>query len=236
MSDSDGDGVAGDIRTVVGQLPAQGLHQNNSMVMGSDGLLYFTMGSSTNNGPEPNPLNGTILRVSPAGGTPEIFASGFRNPFDLGFDSSGELFATDNGCDPPVCIDAPEEFNHVVMGGRYGFPDFVGAPPEGSDTIGPVATFTSHASANGMVIYQGEMFPEWRGDAFVALFGSYLEGFGDVGHRLLRVDLSGSGDAVAASVQPFGIGFARPLDVAVAPDGALFVADFEAGRVYRIFR
>jgi putative membrane-bound dehydrogenase-like protein len=236
LMDVDRNGVSDQSRTLVTNLPAYGLHHNNSVILGPDGYLYFTLGSTTNNGPEPDPLNGTVLRVLPAGGDFEIFASGFRNPFDLAFDTEGNLFATDNGCDPPVCVDAPEEFNHVVQGGNYGFPDFAGAPPEGSDTVGPIATFAPHTSANGMIIYQGEMFPEWQGHAFVALFGSYLEGFRDVGHRVLRVEMASTEQGFTATVHPFANGFARPLDIAVAPDGSIFIADFEGGSIYRLFR
>lgn len=234
--DEDGDGIADQNRTLVAELPAYGLHHNNSIISGPDGYLYFTLGSTTNNGPEPDPLNGTVLRVLPEGGDFEIFASGFRNPFDLAFDANGNLFATDNGCDPPVCIDAPEEFNTVIQGGNYGFPDVAGTPPDGSDTIGPIATFAPHTSANGMIVYQGAMFPEWQGHAFVALFGSYLEGFRDVGHRVLRVEIERENDGFAATVHPFADGFARPLDIAVAPDGSLFIADFEGGSIYRLYR
>lgn len=236
LSDNDGDGVADSRRTLVDELPAYGLHHNDSVILAPDGYLYFTLGSTTNNGPEPDPLNGTVLRILPEGGPLEIFASGFRNPFDLAFDSAGNLFATDNGCDPPVCVDAPEELNYVVEGGDYGFPEYAGTPPDGSGTIGPIATFTPHAAANGMIIYQGDMFPEWRGQAFVALFGSYLDGFRDVGHRVLRVELSQNEDGFVGTVYPFADGFARPLDIAVAPDGAIFVADFEGGAIYRLSR
>jgi putative membrane-bound dehydrogenase-like protein len=236
LADSDGDGVSDQVRTLVSDLPAYGLHHNNSVILGPDGFLYFTLGSTTNNGPEPDPLNGTVLRVLPSGGPVEIFASGFRNPFDLAFDKDGNLFATDNGCDPPVCVDAPEELNYIIKGGDYGFPEYAGTPPDGSGTVAPIATFAPHTSANGMIIYQGEMFPEWQGQAFVALFGSYLEGFRDVGHRVLRVELTADGDGFVGTVHPFADGFARPLDIAVAPDGAIFIADFEGGTIYRLSR
>ncbi len=234
--DSDGDGQADERTVILDNLPAYGLHHNNSLRFGPDGLLYLTLGSSTNNGPEPDPLNATILRAQPDGSGLERFASGLRNPFDFDFDASGHLFATDNGCDPSVCQDAPEELNHIVAGADYGFPRFVGEPPPGSGTQGPIATFPPHASANGMLVYQGDMFPEWRGDLFVALFGSYLAGFEDVGHRVLRVTLTPAGDTFEGEVHPFAEGFARPLDLVVAPDGALLVADFEAGSIYRLHR
>jgi glucose/arabinose dehydrogenase len=237
MRDSNGDGVADEIRPIIEDLPVEGhLHHNSSLAFGPDGLLYLTLGSATNNGPEANPFNATILRSQRDGSGLEVYASGMRNPFDLAWDAAGNLFATDNGCDPPACIDAPEELNHVIQGADYGFPDYVGAPPADSGTQGPIATFGPHTSANGLIVYDGAMFPEWQGHLFVALFGSYLEGFTDVGHRVLRVELRPDGESFQATVHPFAEGFDRPLDLVVAPDGSILVADFEGGRVYRLYR
>ncbi len=49
---------------------------------------------------------------------PYLFADGFRNPFDLGWNAQGQLFATENGPD----LDFPEELNWIQEGQRYGFP------------------------------------------------------------------------------------------------------------------
>lgn len=236
MRDNDGDGQADETVTLVSDLPAYGLHHNNGLIFGPDGLLYLTLGSSTNNGPEENLLNGTILRFQPDGSGQEIFASGMRNPYDMAFDAAGHLFAPDNGCDPPECIDAPEELNHIVQGGQYGYPEYVGIPPQGSDTRAPILTFPTHTSPDGMLFYDGNMFPEWKGDLFMAFFGSYLPGFTEVGRRVGRIELTPTGDTFQAIEYPFIGGLNRPLDLAVAPDGAIFVADFGEGRIYRFYR
>jgi len=237
MRDNDGDGFAEQVVTIIDNLPAYGLHHNNGLTFGPDGLLYLTLGSATNNGgPEEEEQNGTILRMQPDGSEVEIFASGLRNPYDLVFDAAGNLFAGDNGCDPPVCEEAPEELNHIIMGGDYGYPDFVGYPPAESGTLAPVLTFPTHTSANGLIIYHGDMFPEWRDDILIAWFGSYLPGFTEVGRRIVRVELEPAGDTFQGSYHPFIEGLERPLDLTVAPDGSIFVADFAAGRIYRLYR
>ncbi len=237
LRDNDGDGIAEEGSTIIENLPAYGLHHNNGLTFGPDGLLYLTLGSATNNGgPEEEERNGTILRMQPDGSGLEIFASGMRNPYDLVFDGAGNLFAGDNGCDPPVCEDAPEELNHIIMGANYGYPNFVGYPPADSGTLGPVLTFPTHTSANGLIIYQADMFPEWRDDILIAWFGSYLPGFTEVGRRIVRVELQAVGDTFQGSYHPFIEGLERPLDLTVAADGSIFVTDFGAGRIYRLYR
>lgn len=231
MQDTDENGQADALERLIWELPAYGLHHNGGITFGPDGLLYFALGSSTNNGPEENPLNATILRAHPDGSNLQIFASGLRNVYDLTFDAHGTLFATDNGCDPPECEDAPEELNQIVEGATYGYPDYVGSPPAESGTLGPLLTFPTHTSANGLLVYEGSMFPEWQGDIMIALFGSYLPGFTEVGRQLVRVALTPQ-----ASYVPFVRGLNRPLDLTVAPDGSIFVADFGAGRIYRLYR
>ena len=96
--------------------------------------LYFGSGSRTDHGEFEGalrevPLSATIFRLPTSGQDivlqndeaalePYVFAKGFRNPFDLGVNAEGELFATDNGPD----MDLPEEINWVREGMHYGFP------------------------------------------------------------------------------------------------------------------
>ena len=91
LRDSDGDGVADEQQTILDDLPAFGLHQNNALLLAPDGRLLLAMGSTTNHGPELDPRNGTILSVEPDGSDLQILASGFRNPFDMAFDANGKL-------------------------------------------------------------------------------------------------------------------------------------------------
>jgi len=242
--DTDGDGLAEEVRVVVDGLPSADLHQNNSLAQGPDGMVYLGMGTRTNaDAAAEDDQSGTILRFAAGGGKVEVFARGLRNPFDLAFDAEGRLFATDNGVDPPVRPDAPEELDLVVAGGFYGHPLVFGTePPDAAaaalDPIAPIATFPPHASANGLLVYSGAMFPELAGQLVVAEFGSYLDGYEDAGRRIvaavLRREASGGFRAV---VTPLVEAFpGRPLDLLQAPDGAIYVADFDSGVVWRLSR
>ncbi len=77
MRDVDGDLVADERRTLIGDLPAAyPVHANNGMAIGPDGMLYFGVGSTCNACVETNPLAASILRCHPNGTGCAPFARG----------------------------------------------------------------------------------------------------------------------------------------------------------------
>ena len=97
--------------------------------------------------------------------------------------------------------------------------------------------------------YNARQFPSaWRGGAFVALHGALGPALPDgrAGYTVVFVPFDRYGHIGAMSV--FADGFAgpsqasknaatakyRPVGLAVAPDGALYVADSNVGRIWRI--
>lgn len=243
--DADGDGRAEAQRLIVTGLPADGLHQNNSLALGPGGRIYLGLGTAGNaDEAVEDPLAGSILRLEASGSpAPQVHAWGLRNPFDLAFGPDGRLWATDNGVDPPVRQDAPDELNLIVEGGFYGHPEAFGdeaagavAGDPGRPALPPAALFPAHASADGLLAYRGRRFGKLRGLLLAAEFGSYLYSAQQSGRRLVllappppgRPDLPVS---VAALVDPFP---GRPLDLVEGPDGRIQVADFEGGKVWTI--
>jgi glucose/arabinose dehydrogenase len=71
----------------------------------------------------------------------------------------------------------------------------------------------------------------WNGDLYVAEWGQYLSH--RFGRRVVRVRLTGP---MRSRVSVFAGGFDHPLALAVDPGGALLVADWGRGVVYRISR
>ena len=235
LADTDGDGAADQREVLVEGLPAA-RHQTDGVAFGPDGRLYIGQGSTSDRG-ETGLVDreATILVMERDGSDLRVFASGTRNPYDLAFYPGTDLlFATDNGQDVPAS-GVPDELNLIVEGGDYGWHRCwgIGRGPDCAGTLPPVAELPDRAAAGGIVFYTGALFPQWQQHAFVTLYGSN-SGDPNIGRSVVRLELTETDGAWTAAVHPFAQGLDRPLDVTQGPDGALYVADFGAGIIYRL--
>jgi glucose/arabinose dehydrogenase len=215
---------------------------------GPDGQLYVPVGAPCNICEIKDPY-ATINRMRVDGNSRQIFARGIRNT--VGFDwqpGTGVLWFTDNGRDWLGDDLPPDELNRAPQAGlHFGYPFCHGGdladPKYGaghpcSQYTPPAIKLGPHVAALGMRFYTGAMFPaEYRNQIFIAEHGSWNRS-NPIGYRVSLVKVEGDR---AVSYQPFAEGWlgggrnwGRPVDVEVAPDGALFVSDDKAGAIYRI--
>ena len=212
-------------------------HQNDNLEFGPDDWLYMGLGSTCDACEDPDPRSASILRFNVETGKSEIYATGLRNPYDIAFHpETGDLFATDNGRDD-LGLDAPfEELNHVVQSGDYGYPDCWNEQdsPGCENTIPAVAFFEAHSSANGVDIYGGESFPsEYRGNAFVSIFGVGLE---RLQTGIQRVALTPVGNTYNGETNWF-VRFSEGeslLPLRFGSDDAMYVGEYFGDAIYRI--
>lgn len=248
--DAEAGSVSGAFERVVTGLPGGGNHWTRTLRFGPDGWMYVSVGSSCNVCIEEDPRRAALLRFRPDGSAGEVFATGLRNA--VGFDwhpDTGELFATDNGRDLLGDDYPPCELNRVVKGGFYGWPFANGSREPDPDvgagheqevatSIPPVHAFRAHNAPLGIAFLQADLAPGLpRGSAIVALHGSWNRTRKD-GYEVVSVQLGADG---ATEERRFVWGFleddaviGRPVDVAVGPDGAVYVSDDYAGAVYRV--
>lgn len=178
-----------------------------------------------------------------------------RNPSGLAIHpDTGALWALVQERDGLGDLIVPDFFTEVVDGGFYGFPySYIGSNPQPgfadrdpelvANAIVPDLLFNAHSAAMDAVFYDGDQFPvEYRGDAFVALKGSWNSSE-PTGYKVVCARFE-NGRPTGEYIN-FMTGFwqggtetaevwGRPVDVEVGPDGALYVVDEPGGTVWRV--
>jgi putative heme-binding domain-containing protein len=172
--------------------------RNNSNVSGSDSE-QITMNS------------GNTYRFRPDGSHIEYYTHGQVNPFGMAFDPLGNVYTAD-------CHSRPI---YMLLRGAY-YPSF-GKPHDGLG-YGPEMIKHSHGSTGicGLVFYDAPQFPDaYRNTVFI---GNPVTG------RINHDQLKATGSSYEAVEQPDFLScedlWFRPVDIKLAPDGSLYVADF----------
>jgi glucose/arabinose dehydrogenase len=250
ITDSDGDGRLDTVTPIIEGLVSLQYwgHSNNGIAFGPDGKLYVGIGSTTDHGPIQFDGEALIMRMNPDGSDAEVFATGFRNPYDLAFSPEGNLFTADNNpdrFDSTLRYLPSEELNHVQQGLFYGFPEVFGEPYPGHDSTAPITNFFPSVASSGLVYYSGDQFPaEYRNAVYIAQWGS-------IAHPVQARDIRNGYQVVYVPLQPTADGtftgdwevFAtfhqeegeyRPVDLTVGPDGMLYILEYNEASVYRV--
>jgi glucose/arabinose dehydrogenase len=198
-----------------------------------------------------------VLVFAPDGSGGRRFATGLRNCAALAIQPrNGNLWCATNESDG-LGDDLPPDYATRVGEGRfYGWPWYYigdhedprhkGARPDLADKVTvPDVLLQPHSAPLGMIFYDAPEsaaagFPEaYRGDAFVALHGSWNRGK-RTGYKIVRLLLK---DGVPSGVyEDFLTGFViddntvwgRPVGIAVAHDGALLFSEDGNGTIWRI--
>jgi glucose/arabinose dehydrogenase len=176
--------------------------------------------------------DGSVPRDNPfvgrAGALPEIWSLGHRNVQGIAI-AGDKVWTVEHG------TRGGDEVNLDRAGLNYGWPDAAygveyrgGAINAGvtarEGTEQPVYYWDPVIAPGGMVVYDGAMFPGWRGNLLVAglkekhIARLVLEGDRVVGEERLLTDLG-----------------ERVRDVAVGPDGAVWaITDEQNGKLVRL--
>ena len=275
LEDTDGDDQA-DKKTVLLTSDADFQHDHSlhSFVFGPDGRFYANFG---NTGHRLKNTDGRTIvdragNEIAEGGKPyhggmvyrcdhnfenfEVLGHNFRNNYEVAVDSFGGVWQSDNDDDGNMGV----RMNYILQGGNFGYLDELTGERWSKPRIGqhsergmrhwhqndpgtvPNVIVTGNGAPTGVAVYEGDLLPETFRNQVL---------FCDAGPHVvwgLPVRPNGAGyaaeqvDLIRSSDNNF-----RPVDVAVAPDGSLFVSDWfdpvvggfeqrdiERGRIYWI--
>ncbi|MFW2831347.1 PQQ-dependent sugar dehydrogenase [Sphingomonas sp. ID0503] len=211
-------------------------HYSGRIAFSPDGqYLFFTNGERQKFDPAQDPKStlGKVLRLTldgkPAPGNPlatkgfhpAVWSYGHRNLLGIAFDAQGNLWEQEMG------PKGGDEVNLILPGRNYGWPEASnGTHYDGRDIPdhrsgdgyeAPKVSWNPVISPGGLMIYSGELFPQWKGDAFIGGLSS---------KALVRVDLNGT-DAAKGDQWDMG---ERIRDVEEGPDGAIWLIEDGNGK------
>jgi len=204
--------------------------------------LFLTVGDRMRpaSAQDPDQARGKLLRLDLDGSAPpdnplagkggvqaQTWTTGHRNPYGLAFAPDGRLWLHEMG------PRGGDELNLIEPGRNYGWPvvsngdEYSGADIPDHDTrpefAAPAVYWTPVIAPAGLAFYEGTMFPQWQGSALIG---------GLSAHALVRVAFGPDGRPDEADRWDMG---ARVRDVAVAPDGAVWIIeDSNPGRLLRL--
>ena len=244
LNETDGSGHLSDVEVIWRQYPkvvGYG-HYGHRLLFDDDGYLFISSGDRQKFTPAQDMQAniGKILRLNDDGSVPDdnpfvdypdqdafvddegvygqIWSLGHRNPLGIAFDLDGQLWNIEMG------PQGGDELNRVVRGGNYGYPivsngeHYDGRAIPDHDTrpefLKPAAWWTPVISPGRLMIYGGELFDDWRGNAFAAGLSS---------RAIVRIELDGS---EAREVERYEMG-ERIRSIVEGPEGALWVLEDE---------
>ncbi len=210
-----------------------------------DGPLLATFGDGYDYAPQAQLLDshlGKVIRINPdgtvprdnpfvrrAGALPEIYTWGHRNVQGIAIrPGTREVYIHEHGAR------GGDEVNLLRSGSNYGWPrvtfgiDYSGASISAATSAPgfepPRFYWVPSIAPSGMTFYDGDRFPEWRGDLFVGALAA---------RALYRLDFE-RGQIVGQEVL-LAERKERIREVRQGPDGALYVlTDAAAGKLLRI--
>ncbi len=240
-----GEGGLTEVTPIFDAAPASsgGNHFGSRIAFDKAGQMYVTAGEryQKERAQKLDDLAGKVLRlrddgsvprdnpfVGRAGARPEIFTYGHRNPQGLALHPmSGRMWSVEHG------PRGGDELNLLKPGANYGWPlathgiDYSGATiSEHKSRPGmedPVRVWTPSISPSGLMIYDGNAFPAWRGSIFCGALTA---------EALFRIELDSERYKSEERLLPDALPDIR--DVRQGPDGFIYLLTRNDGGLYRL--
>jgi glucose/arabinose dehydrogenase len=238
-------------------LPGKGGHSTRSLLF-HGGKMYVSAGSSCNVCIEKDARGATVMEFNPDGTGQKIFAKGLRNAVGIAVNpKTDSVWVTVNGRDwlgddlPPETVydlgkDGGDAGWPYCYGDRVPDPNFTKPGDDRCKSmLAPKVLMQAHSAPLGLAFSEGSMFPpEDRNSLFIAFHGSWNRKV-PTGYKIVRVKLDDKGqplggaeDFITGWMAPGetkkGQWMGRPVGIAFASDGSMYLSDDAGGEIYRI--
>ena len=234
-----------------------GGHWTRDLVFSKDGTkLFASVGSHSNvddSDTHPEEFHrADVLEFTPDGKFIKVYAWGLRNCVGEAINPmTGELWCSTNERDGLGNNLVPDYVTHVQEGGFYGWPWYwmggtqdprhPGKHPElKSKVLTPDILVNPHFASLEMMFYEGSQFPgEYKGDGFACEHGSWNRAVRS-GYEVIRLPMKDGHatgeyeDFLTGFTLPNGTVWGRPVGVAQAGDGSLFVSDDGSRSIWHV--
>ena len=205
-------------------------HFGHRIAFAPDGSIYLSSSDRQKMSPAQDPGSdlGKIIHMTAEGQRigGHLLTMGHRNVLGLSFAPDGRLWATEMG------PQGGDELNLIVPGRNYGWPrvsygSHYGGGPIPDDHRGqgfeePKLWWTPSVSPGSLLIYSGDLFPQWKGDALIGALS---------GQAFIRADINGE---TARKADQWDMG-ARIRAVDQGPGGEVFLLeDGPGGRLLKL--
>lgn len=234
-----------------------GGHWTRDVIFSKDGTKMFaSVGSHSNvDDADTHPEEfhrADVLQFTPEGKFVKVYAWGLRNCVGEAINPvTGELWCSTNERDGLGNNLVPDYVTHVQEGGFYGWPWWymgghqdprhVGKHPElQAKVLTPDVLVNPHFASLELMFYTGSQFPaEFKGDGFACEHGSWNRAQRS-GYEVIRLPMKNGHatgeyeDFLTGFVTPDGTVWGRPVGVAQAPDGSLFVSDDGSRSIWHV--
>ncbi|MFO0606075.1 MAG: PQQ-dependent sugar dehydrogenase [Polyangiales bacterium] len=240
----------------VAALPGHGYNQHwtRNVLVSADGhTVFVTVGSATNVDVEDDPRRAAISAMSPDGTHFRPYATGLRNPLGMALHpDTGALYTTVNERDELGDDLVPDYLTAVREGAFYGWPfAYFGAhedprhagerPDLVRAAVVPDLALGAHVAALGLIFPTRDGVAPMRGDALVALHGSWNRS-ARVGYKVVCARFANGRptgvveDFLTGFATPEGEPWGRPAGLLELGDGSILVVDDAAGVIWRVHR
>lgn len=242
--DEDGDDQADGPAETFLKIAAGAEHHAHAIQKGPDGWWYIIAGNMAGvtgsyatlpTSPVKNPQAGVLMRLKPDLSGGEIVSDGLRNAYDFAFSEFGDVFTFDADGERDVSLPWYQQCRifHLTPRSHAGWVSRSWKRSNDFPDMPPVLAEFGRGSPTGMECYRHEQFPSRYTGAVFALDWT----FGRILVMSLEDDRGywkGNSAVFAKSSGQFGF---APTDMAVGPNGSLFVSvggRGTRGSVYRI--